>query len=88
MSCSYPFHAQPAPLKTHPVASAWPTHWCIGTVAASKQVLSELQMNSHLALRTLLLLAFVAVAAMVLVHSGLGGAGDPAADAMLMLARN
>jgi hypothetical protein len=45
-------------------------------------------MNSHLALRTLLLLAFVAVAATVLVHHGIGGAGDPAADAMLMLARN
>jgi hypothetical protein len=45
-------------------------------------------MNSHLALRTLLLLAFVAVAATVLVHPGLGVAEDPAAGAMLMLARN
>ena len=45
-------------------------------------------MNSLLALRTLLLLAFVAAATIVLVHHGIGGAGDPAADAMLMLTRN
>ena len=45
-------------------------------------------MNSLLALRTLLLLAFVAVATAVLMHPGLGPAGDPAANAMLMVARN
>ena len=45
-------------------------------------------MNSILALRTLLLLAFVASAMAVLVHPGLGGAGDAAANAMLMVARN
>jgi hypothetical protein len=88
MSYGYPVQVQTAPRKAHPVASAWRTPGRSGTVAASKQVLSELQMNSHLALRTLLLLAFVAMAAAVLVHPGLGGTGDPAADAMLMLARN
>jgi hypothetical protein len=45
-------------------------------------------MNSMLALRTLLLLAFVAVATAVLLHPGLGVSGDTAADAMLMVARN
>ena len=45
-------------------------------------------MNSLLALRTLLLLAFVAVAAAVLLHPGLGASGDPAANAMLMVVRN
>jgi hypothetical protein len=45
-------------------------------------------MNSPLALRTLLLLALVVVATAVLVQPGLGGAGDPAAHAMLMVARN
>jgi hypothetical protein len=59
----------------------------MGRVAASKQVLSELQMNSLLALRTLLLLAFVAAATAVLVQPGLD-AVDPAVHAMLMVARN
>jgi hypothetical protein len=45
-------------------------------------------MNSLLALRTLLLLAFVAAATAVLVHSGLGASGDAAASAMLMVVRN
>ncbi|MGJ7916744.1 hypothetical protein ACI48D_14865 [Massilia sp. LXY-6] len=45
-------------------------------------------MNSLLALRTMLLLAFVVAATAVLVQPGLGGAGDPAAHAMLMVARN
>lgn len=45
-------------------------------------------MNSLLALRTLLLLALVVAATAVLVQSGLGGAGDPAAHAMLMVAWN
>jgi hypothetical protein len=45
-------------------------------------------MNSLLALRTLLLLALVAASMAVLVQSGLGGAGDAAANAMLMVARN
>jgi len=45
-------------------------------------------MNSPLALRTLLLLALVAAATVVLVQPGLGGAGDPAVHAMLMVARN
>jgi hypothetical protein len=45
-------------------------------------------MNSPLALRTLLLLALVAVATAVLVQPGLGGAGDTAAHALLMVARN
>jgi hypothetical protein len=44
-------------------------------------------MNSLLALRTLLLLAFVIAATAVLVQSGLGG-GDHAAHAMLIVARN
>ena len=45
-------------------------------------------MNSLLALRTLLLLAFVAAATAVLLHPGLGIPADTAASAMLMLARN
>jgi hypothetical protein len=45
-------------------------------------------MNSLLALRTLLLLAFVVAATAVLMHHGLDAAGDPAANAMLMFARN
>jgi hypothetical protein len=45
-------------------------------------------MDIHLGLRTLLLLALVAVATAVLVQPGLGGAGDQAAHAMLMVARN
>ena len=45
-------------------------------------------MNSLLALRTLLLLALVVAAAAVLVQPGLGVAGDQAAHAMLMVARN
>lgn len=45
-------------------------------------------MNSLLALRTLLLLAFVAVATAVLLHPGIKASGDPAADAMLVVARN
>jgi hypothetical protein len=45
-------------------------------------------MNSLLALRTLLLLALVAAAMAVLVQPGLGSAGDAAANAMLMVARN
>ena len=80
--------AQPAPRKLQPVASAWRRAGRVGRVAASKQVLSELHMNSLLALRTLLLLAFVVAATAVLVQPGLGGAGDQAADAMLMVARN
>lgn len=43
-------------------------------------------MNSLLALRTLLLLAFVVLATAVLVQ--LGTAADPAVHAMLMVARN
>jgi hypothetical protein len=45
-------------------------------------------MNLSLGLRTLLLLAFVAAATSVLLHPGLGTAGDTATDAMLMVARN
>jgi hypothetical protein len=45
-------------------------------------------MNSLLALRTLLLLAFVAAVTAVLLHPGLGASGDPAAMTMLMVARN
>jgi hypothetical protein len=45
-------------------------------------------MNLALGLRTLLLIAFVATATAVLLHPGLGAAGDTAADAMLMVARN
>jgi hypothetical protein len=45
-------------------------------------------MNSLLALRTLLLLALVAASMAVLVQPGLAGAGDAAANAMLMVARN
>jgi hypothetical protein len=80
--------AQPAPSKLQPVASAWRLVLRPGTVASSKQVLSDQQMNSLLALRTLLLLALVAAAMVVLVQPGLGGAGDAAANAMLMVARN
>jgi hypothetical protein len=57
-------------------------------VAPSKQVLADTQMNIVLALRTLLLLAFVAAATAVLLHPGLGAVNDTAANAMLMLARN
>jgi len=80
--------AQPAPRNLHFVAHAWRRPGGAGTVASSKQVLSDLQMNSLLALRTLLLLAFVAAATAVLMHPGLGASGDPAANAMLMFARN
>jgi hypothetical protein len=45
-------------------------------------------MDIHLGLRTLLVLAFVAAATAVLVQSGLGGAGDQAVHAMVMVARN
>jgi hypothetical protein len=45
-------------------------------------------MNLSLGLRTLLLLAFVAAATAVLLHPGLGVSGDPAAHAMMMVARN
>jgi hypothetical protein len=45
-------------------------------------------MNIQLGLRTLLLLAFVVAATAVLVVPGLGAASDPAAHAMLMVARN
>lgn len=45
-------------------------------------------MNSLLALRTLLLLAFVVVATAVLVQPGLGVSNDAAVHAMLMVARN
>jgi hypothetical protein len=51
-------------------------------------MLSDLQMNSLLALRTLLLLAFVVVATTVLVRPGLGMSNDAAIHAMLMVARN
>jgi hypothetical protein len=88
MICAHRPQAQPAPSKLQPVASGWRVAAAIGTVAASKQVLSDLQMNSLLALRTLLLLALVAAAMAVLVHNGLGTAGDTAANAMLMVARN
>jgi hypothetical protein len=45
-------------------------------------------MNLALGLRTLLLIAFVATATAVLLHSGLDAAGDTAANAMLMAVRN
>jgi hypothetical protein len=45
-------------------------------------------MTITLGLRTLLLIAFVAAATAVLLHPGLGAATDPAANAMLMVARN
>jgi hypothetical protein len=80
--------AQPAPRKLQPVATAWRRANRLGRVETSKQVLSDLHMNSLLALRTLLLLALVVAAAAVLVQPGLGGAGDQAAHAMLMVARN
>jgi hypothetical protein len=57
-------------------------------LAPSKQVLSDSHMNILLGLRTLLLLGFVVAATAVLVYPGLGSAGDPAAHAMLMVARN
>lgn len=88
MSYGYRPQAQPGPRKLHPVADAWRPAARMGTVAASKQVLSDLQMNSLLALRTLLLLAFVVVATAILVQPGLGFSADPAAHAMLMVARN
>ena len=80
--------AQPAPRKLQPVATAWRRAGGAGRVATSKQVLSDLHMNSLLALRTLLLLVFVLAATAVLLQSGLGGGGDQAAHAMLMVARN
>jgi hypothetical protein len=45
-------------------------------------------MNSMLALRTLLLLAFVAAAMAVLLHPGITASGGPATDAILMVTRN
>ena len=88
MSYGYPPQAQPAPSKRHPVAHAWRAGTRMGTVAASTPMLSDLQMNSLLALRTLLLLAFVVVATAVLVQPGLGVSNDAAVHAMLMVARN
>ena len=88
MSYGYRPQAQPAPSKLHPVAHAWRSMAPMGTVATSKQVLSDLQMNSLLALRTLLLLAFVVVATAVLVQPGLGVSSDATVHAMLMVARN
>jgi hypothetical protein len=88
VSLGHRIQAQPAPRKLQPVAGAWRRAAGMGKVAASKQVLSELHMNSLLALRTLLLLALVVAATALLVQSGLGGAGDPAAHAIPVLARN
>jgi len=48
--------------------------------------LAEMQMNIHLGVRTLALLAVVAAATLILVHAG--GAPDPALNAMLLLGRN
>jgi hypothetical protein len=45
-----------------------------------------MQMNIHLGLRTLALLAIVAAATAVLVHPG--GAAAPALSAVLLLGRN
>jgi hypothetical protein len=45
-----------------------------------------MQMNIHLGLRTLALLAVVAAATVILVHPG--AAADPALGAMLLLGRN
>jgi hypothetical protein len=39
-------------------------------------------------MRTLLLLAVVSAATLVLVHPGLAGAADPALNAMLVVGRN
>lgn len=45
-------------------------------------------MNLTLGLRTLLLLAVVTAATLVLVHPGLTGASDPVLSAMLVVGRN
>lgn len=45
-------------------------------------------MNLTLGLRTLLLLAVVTAATLVLVHPGLIGAGAPVLSAMLVVGRN
>lgn len=45
-------------------------------------------MNLTLGLRTLLLLAVVTAATLVLVHPGLAGAGDSALNAMLVVGHN
>lgn len=45
-------------------------------------------MNLHLGLRTLLLLAVVTAATVVLVHPDLAGTGDPALGALPVIGRN
>jgi hypothetical protein len=49
-------------------------------------MLAEMQMNIHLGVRTLALLAVVAAATLIIVHPG--GTADPALTAMLLLGRN
>ena len=74
------------PRNPQPVAHRWREPAAIRTVAASKRVLAEMQMNIHLGLRTLALLAIVTAATVILVHPD-AGAG-PALNAMLLLGRN
>ena len=77
---------RPAPRNPQPVARRWRAPGALRTVASSKRVLAEMQMNIHLGLRTLALLAIVAATTVVLVHPD-AGAG-PALNAMLLLGRN
>ena len=74
------------PRNPQPVAHRWREPAAIRTVAASKRVLAEMQMNIHLGLRTLALLAVVAAATAILVQPGT--AADPALNALLLLGRN
>ena len=77
---------RPAPRIPQPVARRWRAPAALRTVASSKRVLAEMQMNIHLGLRTLALLAVVAAATVILVHPG--AAADPALSALLLLGRN
>ena len=77
---------RPAPRNPQPVARRWRAPGALRTVASSKRVLAEMQMNIHLGVRTLALLAVVAAATIILVHPGV--AADPALNAALLLGRN
>ena len=76
----------PAPRNPQPVARRWRASAALRTVASSKRVLAEMQMNIHLGLRTLALLAIVAAATVILVHPD--AAPGPTLNAMLLLGRN
>jgi len=84
----HPRPRHPDPRKLQPVAVRWHAVVHLYRVAASKQVLTDMQMNLTLGLRTLLLLALVTAATLVLVHPGLTGAADPVLSAMLVVGRN